>query len=107
MDRSPRKDASIEATNISFNLTPKWKFNTRIGYDLIQKEFTPSEFSLSRNLECWDLSFRINPFGDRQYYFFSLRVNSTQIQSLFQKLPVLKNLERSSSETGRGYGGYR
>jgi hypothetical protein len=102
--RDPRKDASIEATNISFNLTPKWKFNTRIGYDLIQKEFTPSEFSLSRNLECWDLSFRINPFGERQYYFFSLRVNSSQIQSLFQKLPVLKNLERSSSETGRGYG---
>lgn len=102
--QSPRKEASIEATNISFNLTPKWKLNTRIGYDLILKEFTPSEFGLSRNLECWDLSFRLNPFGERQYYFFSLRVNSSQIQSLFQKLPVLKNLERSSSETGRGYG---
>ncbi|MEX0844334.1 MAG: putative LPS assembly protein LptD [Balneolaceae bacterium] len=100
--KEPTKNAEINATNISFNLTPKWKFSTRIGYDLIQKEFTPSRFSLARNLECWDLSFEINPFGERQYYFFSLRVNSAQIQSLFQKLPVLKNLERHSSETGRG-----
>ncbi len=101
--QSPRRTAAINANNIAFNLTPKWKFRTTMGYDFIQKELTPSQFSLTRNLECWDLSFQINPFGDRQYYFFSLRVNSAQIQSLFQKLPVLKNLERGSSDTGRGF----
>lgn len=100
-NEKPREQASIRASRISFNLTPKWRFSTDMGYDLIQKEFTPSRFTLSRNLECWDLSFDVNPFGSNQYYFFSLRVNSSQIQSLFQKLPVLKNLERSSSETGR------
>jgi len=97
-----RKSASLRATNISFNLTPKWKFNTELGYDFIQKELLPSEFSLQRSLECWDLSFQIRPFGDFQYYFFRLSVNSSQIQSLFQKLPILNNLERSSSPTGRG-----
>lgn len=101
--QKPRRTAALNANNISFNLTPKWKFRTTIGYDFIQEELTPSQFSLTRNLECWDLSFQINPFGDRQYYFFSLRVNSSQIQSLFQKLPVLKNLERGSSDTGRGF----
>ncbi len=105
-EQKPRKSATLRATNISFNLTPKWKFNTDVGYDFIQKKFTPSQFSLTRNLECWDLSFQINPFGERQYYFFKLSVNSSQIQSLFQKLPVLKNLERSSSPSGAGYGGY-
>ncbi len=100
----PNKRATLRASQISFNLTPKWKFNTDVGYDFIAKEFTPSQFSLSRNLECWNLSFQINPFGEFQYYFFRLSVNSSQIQSLFQKLPVLKNLERSSSPSGRSYG---
>lgn len=103
-NEDPTKRATLRATSISFNLTPKWRFNTDMGYDFIQKEFTPSKFALTRNLECWDLSFQINPFGEFQYYFFRLSVNSSQIQSLFQKLPVLKNLERSSSPSGAGYG---
>ncbi len=101
----PIKSAAINANNISFRLTPKWQFSTRLGYDFIQEELTPSQFNLTRNLECWDLSFQMNPFGENQYYFFRLTLNSAQIQSLFQKLPVLKNLERGSSTTGRGYGG--
>ena len=98
---APIETATLNAQSISFNLTPKWRFGTTLGYDFIQKELTPSQFSLYRNLECWDLSFQISPFGDYQYYFFRLSVNNSQIQSLFQKLPVLKNLERSSSPTGR------
>lgn len=105
-NQSPSKSATLNASNISFNLTPKWRFSTTLGYDFIDRELTPSQFSLNRNLECWDLSFRISPFGDNQYYFFSLRVNSSQIQTLFQKLPVLKNLERGSSNTGRRPSGY-
>ncbi len=104
--QSPDKSATLNADNISFRLTPKWRFNTRIGYDFIRKELTPSQFGLTRNLECWDLTFQINPFGENQYYFFRLTLNSAQVQSLFQKLPILKNLERSSTPTGRGYRGY-
>lgn len=100
------RTATINATNISFNLTPKWSFQTRIGYDLIEKELTPSQFNLNRSLECWNLSFQISPFGENQYYFFKLSVNSQQIQSLFQKLPVLRNLERGSSRTGTTQSGF-
>lgn len=98
---SPSKSAILNVQNIQFQLTPKWRFSTQIGYDFIKKELTPSQFSLNRNLHCWDLSFTMNPFGQFQYYMFSLRVNSAQIQSLFQKLPVLKNLQRSSSPINR------
>lgn len=99
-DRENSKSATINAQNIRFQLTPKWSFSTRIGYDFIDKEFTPSQFSLQRNLHCWNLSFTMNPFGEFQYYAFKLSVDSGQIQSIFQKLPLLKNLERSSSPTG-------
>lgn len=103
-NQEPNKSAVLNARNITFNLTPKWQFSTEIGYDFIAKKLTPSQFTLRRNLICWDLSFQINPFGEFQYYFFRLTVNSSQIQSLFQKLPILKNLERSSSPTGASRG---
>tara|TARA_R110000868_G_scaffold235273_9_gene489162 strand:+ start:20571 stop:23216 length:2646 start_codon:yes stop_codon:yes gene_type:complete len=96
----PVKSATLNASNISFNLTPKWRFSTSLGYDFIDEKLTPTQFNLNRNLECWDLSFRISPFGDNQFYFFRLTVNSSQIQTLFQKLPILKNLERGSSRPG-------
>lgn len=93
--------AQINANNINLKLTPKWNFRTQIGYDFVQKKLTPTQFSLNRRLHEWTLSFTMNPFGARQYYFFSLRVNSSRLQSIFQKLPGLNNLERSSSN-GRG-----
>ncbi|MEX0895126.1 MAG: putative LPS assembly protein LptD [Balneolaceae bacterium] len=99
--RSAQQSAVLNVNNIQFNLTPKWSFNTRLGYDFIGQELTPSQFALNRQMECWTLSFQFNPFGDFQYYFFRLRINSGQIQSIFQKLPLLNNLERSSSPSGR------
>lgn len=96
------KTATIDAQNIQFQLTPKWSFSTRLGYDFIQKDLATSQFSLNRDLHEWTLSFQMNPFGDFQYYSFRLSVNSSQIQGIFQKLPLLRNLERSSSPTGRG-----
>lgn len=98
---SPRTSATINANNISLNLTPKWSFRTQLGYDFVRKELTPSQFSLNRNLHCWDLSFTMNPFGNNKYYFFSLRINAGRIQSIIQKLPGLNNLERGSNPTGR------
>ena len=71
------------------------------AYDFIEKDLTPAQFSLVRNMICWNLSFTFNPFGDFQYYFFKLSLSNSQIASLFQKLPGLNNLERSSSPTGR------
>lgn len=96
-----RKSATLNANNIQFNLTPKWSFNTKIGYDFIEKEFTPSQFSLRRQMVCWNLAFNFSPFGEFQYYSFSLRLQAGQLQGLFQKLPLLNNLERSSSPNGR------
>ncbi len=93
--------ATLNANNIQFNLTPKWSVSTRIGYDFIEKELTPAQFRLSRQMVCWNLSFQFNPFGDFQYYSFRLSLTSGQISSLFQKLPGLNNLERSSTDGRR------
>ncbi|MEX1010982.1 MAG: putative LPS assembly protein LptD [Balneolaceae bacterium] len=99
--QDPRKSAVLDVRNIRFNLTPKWSIQTRIGYDFIEQDLTPSEFNLSRRMVCWTLSFQFNPFGDFQYYFFRLSIDSGQMQGLFQNLPLLNNLERGSSPSGR------
>ncbi len=101
-----RKSATLNAQNIQFRLTPKWNFSTRLGYDFVRGELTPSQFSLNRDLHCWNLSFTMNPFGDFQYFAFRLSVDNGQIQSIFQKLPLLNNLERSSSPSGRRPSGF-
>ncbi len=97
-----RKSAILNVERIQFRLSPKWRVQTRIGYDFVDQNLTPSRFTLNRELHMWDLSFQMNPFGEFQFYLFSLRINNSQLQSLFQKLPILKNLERSSGNLGRG-----
>lgn len=96
------KTAVINAQNIQFRITPEWQASTSIGYDFIRNEVTPTRFSITRDLHCWNLSFEWNPFGDFKYYMFRLTVKDSQIQGLFQKLPGLNNLERGSSPINRG-----
>ncbi|MEX0660408.1 MAG: putative LPS assembly protein LptD [Balneolaceae bacterium] len=100
-EESARKQAVLNASNIQFRLSQKWNVSTKIGYDFIEKELTPSQFRLTRQMVCWNLSFQFNPFGDFQYYSFRLSLDSGQISSIFQKLPGLNNLERSSSPSGQ------
>ncbi len=99
--RSAQQRAILNARNIQFNMTPKWSVGTSVGYDFIEQDLTPSQFNMVRRMEGWTLTFNFNPFGDFQYAFFRLQINNGQIQSLFQKLPGLNNLERSTSPSGR------
>lgn len=105
-NQEARKAAVLNVQNIRFKLSDRWDVSTRLGYDFIKKELTPSQFNLTRNMICWNLSFQFNPFGDFTYYFFRLSIDNGQIQNLFQKLPVLNNLERGSSPTGRRNSGF-
>lgn len=101
------RTAILNASSIQFNPSPKWNISTTIGYDFIREKLTPNQISVTRNLHCWDLSFTWNPFSPsgQTYYLFRLSVNNQQFQSLFQKLPGLNNLERSSSRIpSRSYG---
>jgi len=102
-NRKPTRRAVLNAQNIQFQLTPKWSVSTQLGYDFIQHKLTPSRFSMHRSLHMWNLNFQMNPFGEFQFYLFSLTVNDSQLQSLFQKLPILNNLKRSSGTLNRGY----
>jgi hypothetical protein len=65
-----------------FNLTPKWKVACNSGYDFNEKKISYTQFEISRLLHCWALSFSWIPDGLRKSFTFSLKANSSLLQSL-------------------------
>ena len=65
-----------------FNLTPKWKVIAASGYDFETKKVAYTQFEVSRLLHCWALNFTWIPDGLRKSFMFSIKVNSSLLQSL-------------------------
>jgi hypothetical protein len=81
--------------NGDFSLSEKWKITYNTGYDIEKKEFTQTNFSLTRDLHCWTLSLSWVPFGQFQSYNFYIGVKSSLLKDL--KL----NRTRSFFDMGR------
>ncbi|WP_372755347.1 putative LPS assembly protein LptD [Labilibaculum sp.] len=81
----PKRTKSITQT-MSFtgnvSLTPKWGISLTTGYDFSDKEMTTTQFTLTRDLHCWNMSFNAIPFGTYQSYNFSISVNSSILSDL-------------------------
>lgn len=75
------RQASIRG-DLDFNLTEKWKFAVRGGYDITNKEIVFPEVSISRDLHCWIMNFYWVPLGGYQQYRFEIRIKSSQLQDI-------------------------
>lgn len=64
------------------SLTPKWKVSFSSGYDFTENEITSSQFTITRDLHCWQMSFNAIPFGTYQSYNFRINVESSILQDL-------------------------
>lgn len=64
------------------NVTPEWKVAVTSGYDISRKEFASSQFTVSRNLHCWQIDFNWIPFGFARGWTFSLRPKAGMLQDL-------------------------
>ncbi|WP_421919064.1 putative LPS assembly protein LptD [Marinifilum sp.] len=65
-----------------FSLTPKWKLSFSANYDFSDKEVTGTQFTITRDLHCWKMSFNTIPFGTYQSYNFMINVDSSILQDL-------------------------
>lgn len=65
-----------------FNVTPKWKIQYTSGYDFQDNKLSLTQFSIYRDLHCWDLSFRWSPIGTYKFYSVDLRVKASILQDL-------------------------
>ena len=64
------------------NITPKWKFGFRSGYDFENKELTYTSIDIYRDLHCWEMRFNWIPYGFRQSWNFSINIKSSLLQDL-------------------------
>ncbi len=66
-------------------ITENWKVSYRTGYNFRLNEIAGSQFSVIRNLHCWQLEFMWVPTGYGKQWVFTLRPVSRLLQDL--KLP--------------------
>jgi hypothetical protein len=66
----------------NLNLTPKWSINYTSGYDFKNKGFSPTSFSITRNLHCFMMSINFSPFGTYKYYEFRISAISQFLHDL-------------------------
>ncbi len=81
----PQKSTTINQNvriNGNFSLTPKWKFSFSTGYDFGANQVSSSNFSITRDLHCWEMTFNCIPFGSHQSYNFEIHVLSSMLRDL-------------------------
>jgi hypothetical protein len=76
--------------NGSFELFGRVKFRVNSGYDFQLEEFTPTVINMVVDLNCWEFSARVIPFGNRRSYNLSLYIKSSLLKDL--KLERNQNL---------------
>lgn len=66
----------------NITLTPKWSFTYSTGYDVQNKKMTLTNFSINRDLHCWNASFVWVPFGPYQSYTFVLQPKANLLKEM-------------------------
>jgi len=64
------------------SVTSNWKVQYNSGYDFQSKQISITQFSIYRDLHCWDMSFHWVPFGAYRSYSFDLKVRASVLQDL-------------------------
>lgn len=64
------------------NITPKWKFTFRTGWDFKAKDLSYTSVNIYRDLHCWEMRFSWIPLGVRKSWNFSINVKASVLQDL-------------------------
>ncbi len=82
--KGPSTTQITQAMNFSgdVSLTEKWKITFNSGYDFVKNEIIQTNFGISRDIHCWQLSLNWVPFGPFQNYLFNIGIKSTLLRDL-------------------------
>ncbi|NIM22332.1 MAG: hypothetical protein GTN64_07950 [Candidatus Latescibacteria bacterium] len=64
--------------NGSFQLTKNWKISYSTTYDVQNRMLMGQNFSINRDLHCWQMSFSRQKLGDEWQYYFRINVKAHQ-----------------------------
>lgn len=66
----------------SLTLTKNWRINMNTNYDLSARAFSFTNFSVYRDLHCWEMSLNFVPFGYMKSYSFTLNARTSMLKDL-------------------------
>ncbi len=70
--------------NGNFSLTSNWRITARADYDFKLEEISNLNFTINRDLHCWEMSFAATPIG-RKMYVFRINIKSSMFEGLEYK----------------------
>ena len=68
--------------NGSLNFGQGWKVSATTSYDFKAKQFTYTNFNVTRDLHCWTMTASFVPFGPYKSYTFHIGVNASMLADL-------------------------
>jgi hypothetical protein len=95
----PKQPATVVQTvdfNGNVSLTKQWRIGFNSGLDIQKMQVTFTQFNISRDLHCMQMSLNLIPFGYRQSYMFTIQATS----QLLRDLKLTK--QKSSYDTAAG-----
>jgi outer membrane usher protein FimD/PapC len=81
LNDDPKITQAITA-NGTLALSEKWQLTYSTGYHVETKQFTTSNFGISRDLHCWTFNLNWTPFGYYQSYNVTIAVKSAVLRDL-------------------------
>ncbi len=63
-------------------LTESWKVSVTSGYDFVLKRTSITQFTLYKDLHCWQMNMTWSPFSPTQTFSFYINVKSSMLQDL-------------------------
>ena len=66
----------------SLTLTKSWRINMNTNYDITAKAFSFTNFSVYRDMHCWEMSLNFVPFGYMKSYSFTLNARTSMLKDL-------------------------
>lgn len=80
--RYPYKYTQTLGANGNLKLSNKWSTNFSAHYDFDAKKIAQTNFTITRDLHCFNMSASLSPFGVYKYYNFTIRASATILQDL-------------------------
>lgn len=80
--QGPAALSALLSANLNLVIEKTWRFTTAFNVDLITGQVNSPTLSLQKDLHCWDLSFRWQPFGTVQGYFFRVGIKTGQLRDV-------------------------
>jgi hypothetical protein len=66
----------------SIEIMDKWRVNINTGYDIVRKEWTPTQLDVYWDLHCWELSVNWVPIGVRKSIYLRLNIKASMLKDL-------------------------